>query len=188
MLYIYEIFILSFRGVKMDKICSKCNVLKSSDNFNKSKLTKNGLQSWCKSCKILFPKKQNEYVYEKIEKECVTCKLIKIIEEFPSTGRKNYRRNKCRVCYNAYQIQNLKNKLCIICNKIPNIIGKKCINCYQNYVNDKNLNRKHKHNIYNNMKRRFWKYGITNEEYIIMVKLQNNLCSICEKNQIIKDW
>jgi len=40
-----------------DKRCTKCGTTKPSTEFSKNRNSKDGLQSWCKSCARLFYKK-----------------------------------------------------------------------------------------------------------------------------------
>lgn len=47
------------------KICSKCNIEKTKDNFCKHKHSKDGLQSNCKQCAYAFSKKWKENNLEK---------------------------------------------------------------------------------------------------------------------------
>ena len=54
------------------KICSKCNVEKSLDNFYKAKVNKDNLCSWCKDCDKLKQKK-----YRKSNAEIVSAKRRK---------------------------------------------------------------------------------------------------------------
>ena len=41
------------------KVCTKCEVNKSIDKYNKCKKTKSGIQAHCKDCSGLYAKKYN---------------------------------------------------------------------------------------------------------------------------------
>lgn len=43
--------------IKDTKICTKCGVLKTKDNFHKNNRTKSGIKSTCKECDSLYAKK-----------------------------------------------------------------------------------------------------------------------------------
>ena len=45
---------------KKTKVCSKCKVVKSVDEYNKDKSKKNGIKSQCKECRSKSITKQKE--------------------------------------------------------------------------------------------------------------------------------
>ena len=49
----------------MDKVCSKCKILKSVDCFGKSKQTKDGFRYDCKTCRIEYRKSVSVHIKEK---------------------------------------------------------------------------------------------------------------------------
>jgi hypothetical protein len=61
-------------GINMTKVCSKCKQTKSTTEFNKDKHKKDGLNSYCKSCKAEKDKKwveNNRDTYNKCFKNWV---------------------------------------------------------------------------------------------------------------------
>lgn len=50
----------------MDKICTKCTILKNEDSFHRFKGSADGLKSWCKACCIDYNKKYNIENKEKL--------------------------------------------------------------------------------------------------------------------------
>lgn len=89
------------------KRCSKC--LKELDNvcFTKRKLSKDGLDLWCKDCKrINENKKQFLPTYEG-DKTCMSCKLIKSRLDFHKDHRrKDGLESYCKSCTNIKSHKN----------------------------------------------------------------------------------
>ena len=44
----------------MVKLCTKCNTVKTRQDFNKSKSRKDGMSSWCKSCNRVYANTQSK--------------------------------------------------------------------------------------------------------------------------------
>lgn len=72
------------------KTCSKCGKQKSSDNFYKSKATKDGLCGYCKQCSKEYLSKWRGYNEEKIKK--YQEKYQEKNKEKINTQRRNYRK------------------------------------------------------------------------------------------------
>ncbi len=66
------------------KTCSKCNVKKSLDSFSCRKLSKDGLDYWCKCCKRQYEsEKSHKPLYDcNYKKTCSSCEVIKDAEDF----------------------------------------------------------------------------------------------------------
>jgi hypothetical protein len=80
--------------IVMSKQCSRYKEVKLIDEFSKSKLKKNGFDSYCKKCRCAlamalsrrFKAQKGTVVYlarvEVTEKECSCCKEVKVVTEF----------------------------------------------------------------------------------------------------------
>jgi len=83
------------------KVCYRCKVEKTIDNFKNKKANKDGKDSTCKECQYGHPPhrhtKNSELI---IEKECLTCKQILPIENFSKVGgrSKNCYQSSCKKC------------------------------------------------------------------------------------------
>ena len=90
----------------MEKTCSKCNNNLDIRLFSPNKLAKDGLHSQCKNCRTNVMKSLRSSVkYEPdpslIEKQCCTCKEIKVINDFSlNKSSKDGYHFRCRKCHN----------------------------------------------------------------------------------------
>ena len=73
------------------KVCTKCNQIKPLTEYRKNKLTSDGLQNDCKSCKLIIDKRYrdnnkqinaNKIYNENDVKICSKCKLSKPLKEY----------------------------------------------------------------------------------------------------------
>ena len=73
------------------KVCIKCNQIKPLTEYRKNKLTSDGLQNDCKSCKLIIDKRYqdknkqinaNKIYNENDVKICSKCKLSKPLKEY----------------------------------------------------------------------------------------------------------
>lgn len=107
----------------MKKICSKCNIEKSLEEFHKHKHTKDGVDTRCKICK-----KQNYKIINRFipiinnQLTCLICNKLKNITEFSQTKTGTVHSKYCKSCKNNYNIKRnaIKNieQLCPICKNI----------------------------------------------------------------------
>lgn len=92
------------------KKCFRCNEVKPIKEFPQDPQNKDGLFSWCRSCKrsraAYYRKlRSDEKAKTRIEKDktkktCTKCKDVKPIEEFYQLKKSGYRHSKCRTCKN----------------------------------------------------------------------------------------
>ena len=87
------------------KVCAKCDIEKSVDEFHIRKDSKDGYRNECISCwKILSKKKRIEYSNQQTRevletKYCYICQSIKNISEFcKDKTRKDGYSNRCIIC------------------------------------------------------------------------------------------
>lgn len=68
----------------VDKLCSKCRMVKSAENFSKNRNTKDGLDIICKDCKRAYQKerRQNPKPISVKEKVCLKCGILKPTSDF----------------------------------------------------------------------------------------------------------
>lgn len=96
------------------KTCTKCNTLKSLDNFTKSSSTKDRLKNWCKGC---FEK------YDKERRATLSKEYIKgrsLVRYWPEL--------KPLEAYNKYvELLKSQNNVCRICNKPESNNRKLCV-------------------------------------------------------------
>lgn len=105
----------------MKKVCIKCNILKSLNNFYKHPKMKDGYLNKCKSCckidcknnyekNIKYYKKYEKYRNKKEDRKKMRLKYMKKI-------RKNYpiKYNARTILNNAIRDKKIKKKLCIVC-------------------------------------------------------------------------
>lgn len=76
----------------MNKICTKCKIEKSTDEFYKDKRKSDGLRSWCKSCQKEDNKKR-EPMYNETRKNY----RVKNQDEYRAKKREYYYQNKEKV-------------------------------------------------------------------------------------------
>lgn len=153
------------------KICSKCKEEKNIEkSFHFQNKKKNIRASWCKSCSYelklnKYKKKEEAGLLSRIStitakelkehdlKRCPTCKLVKSLEEF-------------------YTSKNSNGGYASHCKECSRYLNKKITpNQRKKYY----TRSKERVRNYNLIKR----YGITLEEYNIILKKQNNVCAVC---------
>lgn len=115
------------------KTCSKCNELKSNEEFSRHKLMKHGLRNSCKSCELKYQSIYRQERYALDDDYKYHLKITNIKQRYKLT-KENYElliKNGCMVC-------GTKNKVFIDhdhgCCEGPNTCGKcirgaLCINC-----------------------------------------------------------
>ena len=89
-----------------EKICNKCNISKTLDNFSKDKYKKNGYRGECKICdskrKNKNKNKNNTDNNTNIisnEKICSNCNVLKNLEDYhKDKSKKDGFRNQCKKC------------------------------------------------------------------------------------------
>ena len=130
----------------MTKICSKCNIEKSYNYFNKNTKNRDGHSGKCKSCLIDYKKqyyiKNKKFVDEKnsewfktnpdktslIKRRHVLKKYGLTIKEYDEMVKS--RNNKCDICFNSEKGKNISDSLCVDhCHKTGKIRGLLCRNC-----------------------------------------------------------
>lgn len=102
------------------KVCIKCRIEKSVEEFSKHKRRKDGLKSWCKDCckeydiikrhgsleqyqKVLDEREQKQIAKLNNRKTCPKCKIEKSIEEFGKhKSTKDGLRSWCKECEKEY--------------------------------------------------------------------------------------
>jgi len=83
----------------MNKCCTKCSEYKALQDFTKRKLSKDGLDLWCKPCKAQYEKSKS-FVPDYIgNKSCTSCKIDKPRVEFHRDHRKyDGLESRCKPC------------------------------------------------------------------------------------------
>ena len=95
------------------KICSKCHKVfdETIENFPPSKVSKSGLNSWCRACKgkndIIYSRK-----YRKEHKETIARKLKEYLKRYPKRYKAMNLANK------AIRKGELKRKPCEVCGAL----------------------------------------------------------------------
>lgn len=124
------------------KKCSKCAIIKLSDQFWKKKSHKSGLSSECKECglKIIKEKKNHNPNYRG-SKKCTKCNVIKHKKEFyKSAQNKDGLYSFCSLCLelkrleyryglSEKQLKHLKSKQknkCALCDKNKKLVVDHC--------------------------------------------------------------
>lgn len=175
------------------KTCGKCKVEKDVLLFGKDKSRRDGRFSWCKDC-VRLHSKTYEFTGdpEVTFKECLGCSKRKAYIEFDEAKKnKTGRTSRCRDCKNLenrtkYALtpeftgdREETSKTCNTCEATKPLMNfyldklsldghrTKCIDCYS-----KEAQERGKKNGY-----RFRRYGITEEDYLIMIEDQGNKCA-----------
>jgi hypothetical protein len=105
------------------KICPKCGDSKDFTGFCKNRSTKDGLSSWCRSCKNKYDSSRKCEVSVEF-KTCFRCKIEKSATEFSKCSNHNDGlQSICRICDSGYEkmLPEEKRKyvrglLCFYCN------------------------------------------------------------------------
>lgn len=103
----------------MKKRCSKCKLKKSYSKFGKNSKNKDGLQTWCKTCRSVNAREsrakrgcKKRYSYKEShrvsngvpQKKCCTCHHWKDLSDFSNLkSSKDNLRPDCRVCAGKFQ-------------------------------------------------------------------------------------
>ena len=94
------------------KRCSKCKVEKKRECFNKDNRTKDGLNCYCKQCRIILNKQSIERRKKRkkqivISKICSRCKKEKLASEFDKMSRnRDGLKEHCKSCRSTEFIEN----------------------------------------------------------------------------------
>jgi len=149
----------------MEKKCTKCEVVKSLDEFTKDKYKKDGKSYLCKSCKVVYSKK----IYEKNKnedisrlqfiklfnennglRECTKCGEVKSLDMFYKRYKKSTA--KCIFCikkeikeYRKNNQEKIKNAKKIYCDKNKEKIKLQNKKTYQKYSEKYKINAKEYH-------------------------------------------
>ena len=88
----------------MKKLCKRCNTEKTNIEFSISKNSKDGLNSWCKSCKSEYSRYKNiNRVFKKMDKKiCSSCLVEKEINNFSKGNTDDGFNIWCKSCQNEY--------------------------------------------------------------------------------------
>lgn len=145
----------------MEKLCPRCNVMKSVQDYHVNRNRKDGIATYCKPCSA---EKWREYVNNKDSKRalkgrkeyvepptktCTRCKITKDIEEFTvRTERKNGRVSRCRGCMSDLHAEWRKRNPSA--SRLRNLKSK---------------------------------YGITREDYLSLLDSQGGVCAVCKKEE-----
>lgn len=157
------------------KICTKCNIIKDTNQFYKLKTGKFGVDSKCKECKSEYEKNKNVEYNPNEFKVCKGCNIKKTTTDFHKHKSKKFGvDSRCKQCKNQYE-KNRNNqydpnaiKLCGICkiekpstkfnkNKAGKFgIRSQCKQCQSEfYQNNKEcINYKQKRNNYTKQRRK----------------------------------
>lgn len=147
--------------MKKTKICKYCNKIKTIDNFYKSSVSKDGIDSKCKQCTLEYHQSEKYRTYKKLyrqkNKEKIAERRKRIRMEHPELDRENSRK---------WALDNPEKK------KEAN----------KNY-RTKNKERYKIKQYENKMKIRWNKFGFTSDDYNYMFDQQHGRCAICGKHQ-----
>jgi hypothetical protein len=178
----------------MNKLCLKCNINKSVDDFHKNKTNKGGYHKYCKSCRST---RKIMVQPEPGKKFCTACKKEKEICYFSKNSSSvSGLASWCKLCTNARahakRVPVIEAKLKRKAEFKATTTHKKCTKCHiiqplSEYRKaggttirsdcktccDK-INKPYRREYL--LKKL---YGISMEEYNNMVSIQNNLCAIC---------
>ena len=178
------------------KQCSKCQKNKNFEQFYKSSASKDGHSRYCKNCQNEYTrnkrgsiKRYNKRSYvSETHKECTQCKKIKTFDEFAkNSGVASGWHSWCKQCMSDRVLQYRGGRVLKVLEKTDT--HKQCRLCEETFDIGEFSKRKngyrtsyckkcisylgHQHNIK--------RFGLSTDEYVIMLKNQNYLCAICKK-------
>lgn len=136
------------------KECTKCNIYKEVDNYNKCTRAKDGFSHYCKKC-LSYLRKKSPYI------------TIQAIDN----------KKPCSVCREWLDISNFRKNKTLRCG-----LHSQCNKCE---CKGRNAHRKTFVAIGVNVQKKenILKFGITVEDYLNMIKVQDNKCAICNKEE-----
>lgn len=180
-----QVFVNEIQALKIDKLpegkrlCTKCKIIKDMNEFYLRNNNKH--RSICKYCCYLmtidYAKNHREkrreiarkwasnnrekdkdlkLLAENKPKKCCTCKQFKKLSEFNKANKV------CKICRSIYAKK--------WAQKNPDKMKKYREKSYNNDNPKKRRSKSLKH-----------RYGINEEQYLNMIKIQNNKCAICKK-------
>lgn len=173
------------------KKCGKCLKKFDRSNFYKNSGKKDKLSWACKSCerKIRKKRRQENLEQEKKKQREYYRKNAKQAKENRKKFTKKYSEKSCSTCGDVLKLEcfysnpGQKTGYSSVCKKCHSKAGKE----YRKRPEVIKKNKKKSKEWYENNKEKIkdWelqnKYGITIEQYNIMIKSQDNKCIICEK-------
>lgn len=110
----------------MGKFCTKCGLEKDESEFNKHKVTKDGLNSWCKMCAKENHKKWYTENFKQIREQKIKNKFGITIDQYNEMLLKQ--NNKCAIC-GKHQNENKKSLAVDHNHKTGHVRGLLCYNC-----------------------------------------------------------
>ena len=98
------IFSFLINNIYIMKKCKRCEQEKISIEFSICKNSKDGLNSWCKSCKREYSKHKNiNRIFKKINKKvCSLCSFEKEVDDFSKGNTEDGFNVWCKNCQNEY--------------------------------------------------------------------------------------
>ena len=148
-----------------DKLCPKCGVVKTPEQFYKSAKRPDGLSSYCRQCQVTDSKSRYSphprWRAPEGQKWCPGCESIKPLDAFGNNrnnpdGKQNY----CKPCAVA--------RVTASRQKDPTAHRRSSKNWREaNPERHKDLNAR-------------WRYGVENGTYVNMLVEQSGRCAICD--------
>lgn len=164
------------------KTCTKCNLYKSFDNFNKDKSKKDGYHTICRPCATESKRKAYKNKIFTLEptiqsKVCFTCQINKNAIDFDKDKRKEdglaWECKSCRSIRNKQMYEINKEERKQKSNQYWRNNKEKCNKARMKYQNNREktdilyrLARRLRNRLYYALKRAHWKKGVPFNEYI----------------------